>query len=29
MSQKLVIMTNAHMIRRAQYSAVSWRLAFA
>lgn len=28
-SQKLVIMTNTHMIRRAQYSTVSWRLAFA
>jgi hypothetical protein len=29
MSQRLVIMTNTHMIRLAQYSTVSWRLVFA
>jgi hypothetical protein len=29
MSQRLVIMTNSHMIRLAQYSTVSWRLVFA
>ena len=29
MSQRLVIMTNTHMIRLAQYSTVSWRLVLA